>query len=103
MADQSGKRPSGLVMWFAQKRYGYGAGLPIVWQGWAALIVFVIAMAMPAMVAARLHFADLRQAWVVIAIVAANVVCTGIFLWICKSRTLGGWSWRWGEQGRDDR
>jgi hypothetical protein len=20
--------------WFAQKRYGFGAGLPIAWQGW---------------------------------------------------------------------
>ena len=21
--------------WFAPKRFGYGAGLPIAWQGWA--------------------------------------------------------------------
>ena len=24
--------------WFAPKRYGFGAGLPIAWQGWALLL-----------------------------------------------------------------
>ena len=24
--------------WFAPKRYGYGAGLPITWQGWAIVL-----------------------------------------------------------------
>ena len=23
--------------WFAAKRYGYGSGLPIAWQGWAVI------------------------------------------------------------------
>ena len=27
--------------WFAPKRYGYGSGLPISWQGWAVTIAFV--------------------------------------------------------------
>ena len=27
--------------WFAPKRYGYGAGLPISWQGWAITLGFV--------------------------------------------------------------
>lgn len=27
--------------WFAPKRYGYGAGLPIAWQGWALTIGFI--------------------------------------------------------------
>ena len=27
--------------WFAPKRYGYGSGLPISWQGWAITIAFV--------------------------------------------------------------
>ena len=27
--------------WFAPKRYGLGAGLPIAWQGWAVLAVFI--------------------------------------------------------------
>jgi len=27
--------------WFAAKRYGWGWGLPLCWQGWAVLAVFV--------------------------------------------------------------
>jgi hypothetical protein len=27
--------------WFAPKRYGYGAGLPITWQGWAVTLAYV--------------------------------------------------------------
>lgn len=27
--------------WFAPKRYGYGAGLPISWHGWALTIGFL--------------------------------------------------------------
>ena len=27
--------------WFAPKRYGYGAGMPISWQGWAITLVFI--------------------------------------------------------------
>ncbi len=28
--------------WFAPKRYGYGAGLPIAWQGWAAITLVLL-------------------------------------------------------------
>ena len=31
--------------WFAPKRYGYGAGLPISWQGWAIAVVFLALVA----------------------------------------------------------
>lgn len=30
--------------WFAVKRYGYGVGLPIAWQGWMLVTAFVAAM-----------------------------------------------------------
>jgi len=26
--------------WFRAKRYGWGWGLPLTWQGWAVLVVF---------------------------------------------------------------
>jgi hypothetical protein len=35
------KRP----IWFAAKTYGVGAGLPVSWQGWGALIVALLATA----------------------------------------------------------
>lgn len=30
------------TFWFAVKRYGYGWGLPVRWQGWAVLIVYFV-------------------------------------------------------------
>lgn len=30
--------------WFAVKRFGYGVGLPIAWQGWMLVTAFVTAM-----------------------------------------------------------
>ena len=27
--------------WFRAKRYGWGWGLPLTWQGWAALAAFI--------------------------------------------------------------
>jgi len=31
--------------WFRAKRYGWGWGLPLNWQGWAVLVVFVLLLA----------------------------------------------------------
>ncbi len=41
-----------LKYWFPAKRYGWGWGLPVVWQGWAvlgcyAIIAVFIAFAVP--------------------------------------------------------
>lgn len=30
--------------WFPMKRYGWGWGLPIAWQGWVALGAYMVAM-----------------------------------------------------------
>ena len=29
-------------IWFPAKKYGFGWGLPIAWQGWAVLMVYVL-------------------------------------------------------------
>ena len=34
--------------WFPAKRYGWGWGLPSVWQGWVVMAVFVGALAIGA-------------------------------------------------------
>jgi hypothetical protein len=33
--------PTDARYWFPAKRYGWGWGLPVTWQGWAVLIAFV--------------------------------------------------------------
>lgn len=31
--------------WFPAKRYGWGWGLPVTWQGWAVLVAFFVLLA----------------------------------------------------------
>jgi len=73
--------------WFAAKRYGWGAGLPIAWQGWALSAAFGISV-----------FA----AWYllhdeVLAFVSILVPLSVVFMVICARTTRGGWHWRWGK------
>ena len=74
--------------WFAPKRYGFGAGRPISWQGWALVIGFMIVI-----VAAFVGFEDRP-------IIALSISAPlGVILSIIAARTTrGGWRWRWGDR-----
>lgn len=73
--------------WFAPKRYGYGAGLPIAWQGWALLLGYLIIV-----IAAATAFADKPL------VMAAIIVPATLLLVLISARTTrGGWRWRWGK------
>ena len=79
--------------WFAPKRYGYGAGLPIAWQGWALLAGYLIVIG-----AALLLPAVLPDSGVFVAVYGAIVLlATAVLLVVCERKTEGGWRWRWGE------
>jgi len=72
--------------WFAPKRYGYGSGPPISWQGWALTLGFA---ALAIVVSARFAHQPLK-------LVAVLAPFTVAFLVICARTTKGGWRWRWG-------
>ena len=74
--------------WFAPKRYGFGAGLPISWQGWALTIAF-IAIAWGSVFLLR------DRPGVVVAVLAPLTI---IFTIIAAKTTRGGWHWRWGKK-----
>ena len=74
--------------WFAPKRYGYGAGLPISWQGWAVTLGF---LAICGALVALLRDRPLQ-------LVAALVPLVAILLVITARTTRGGWRWRWGKE-----
>jgi prolipoprotein diacylglyceryltransferase len=76
------------TQWFAPKRYGYGAGLPVRWQGWALIIGFVAALVAIAFTL-RHHL---------IQLIAALVPITLAFVVIAARTTRGGWRWRCGEE-----
>lgn len=74
--------------WFAPKRYGYGAGVPIRWQGWALCAGYGLLC-----VCAALLFA--REPLVMVALL---VPLTVTLIVITARTTRGGWRWRWGDE-----
>jgi hypothetical protein len=74
--------------WFAPKRFGYGFGLPIAWQGWAALLVYTVALYLAS------HLFDRST----VAFAAAVIAITAMFLWVAARTTRGGWRFRQGEE-----
>jgi hypothetical protein len=72
--------------WFEPKRYGYGAGLPIAWQGWAVMAAFFL-------VAAAAAFCFAGRPLILASILAPATI---VLLVITARTTRGGWRWRWG-------
>ena len=76
--------------WFAPKRLGYGAGLPIAWQGWALVGAYAATVTIAAILLTPRHpalFAGLA------------IILTVPLIIVSAQHTRGGWRWRW--NGRD--
>ncbi|WEK45304.1 MAG: hypothetical protein P0Y56_09675 [Candidatus Andeanibacterium colombiense] len=78
--------------WFAPKRYGYGADLPIAWQGWAVLGIYLAIAIAPGVAAIFLGPIALGVGLV------ALLLGTWALIVITRKHTRGGWRWRWGEK-----
>lgn len=74
--------------WFASKRFGYGFGLPIAWQGWAVVLIYIVALYLAS------HLFDKST----VAFAAAVIAITALFLWVAARTTRGGWRFRQGEE-----
>jgi len=74
--------------WFAPKRYGYGTGLPISRQGWAALIGYIALVAL----------AGFLIPYSLLAYIIIVLAATAAFILLCARKTRGGWRWRWGKR-----
>lgn len=90
MATRRGRRRKDDA-WFAPKRYGYGAGLPLCWQGWA-MIAAHIALILIALPVIRFK---------ITVFVLYATVMTLLSLPFYAAKTRGGWRWRWGDRDRD--
>lgn len=73
--------------WFAAKKFGYGAGLPIAWQGWALILAFLGAL---------IGLALLLMPGRPTPFVAIVVILSVLQLILVARKTRGGWRWRWG-------
>ncbi|KHK92551.1 hypothetical protein [Novosphingobium malaysiense] len=78
--------------WFAPKRYGYGAGLPIAWQGWALLAAYCAGITGAGLLAQNGAPAERTAAFALV------LVLTALLIAIAARRTRGRWKWRWGER-----
>ena len=74
--------------WFAPKRYGFGAGLPIAWQGWALFGAYFAILALAGWL--------LKASPLALLVVVSSA--TFILLLIAARTTRGGWRWRWGRK-----
>jgi hypothetical protein len=70
--------------WFRAKRFGYGAGLPFKWQGWALLLSH-----MALIVGVALLIDDQPMVLVPVVLLLALAPMP-----IYAARTEGGWKWR---------
>jgi hypothetical protein len=77
--------------WFAAKRYGWGWGLPTVWQGWVVLAAFI------GLVAAGAFIFPPHQSTA--AFVGYIVVLCAVLTGICWLKGEPS-RWRWGNDDR---
>lgn len=73
--------------WFAPKRYGYGAGLPIAGQGWAVMLAYFVVLGLPAWLLAS-------NTAILLGVVALATIA---LLVVAMRTTRGGWRWRNGD------
>jgi hypothetical protein len=74
--------------WFRVKRYGFGAGLPCSWEGWALLAGFLVIV-----VSSAIAFTD-RNPMLHLGVVLAATAIVVIVSW---RKSDGPWKWRWGQ------
>ena len=61
--------------WYAAKRYGWGWGPPITWEGWVVLILVLAAIIVPARLFVRSHGPGLYLAYVAALAAVQSLVC----------------------------
>jgi len=79
--------PDSDAYWFPAKRYGWGWGPPVTWQGWAVVAAWLTALA------AGVIFLRLRHHWLwwLMYIVGLTILMT--LICYLKGEPL---KWRWG-------
>jgi len=83
-----GEMPNDKTYWFPAKRYGWGWGLPIAWQGWAVLAAFALLM----LAGAALLLPSGEAAFV-----AYSAFLCALLIAICSAKGEPP-SWHWGDK-----
>jgi len=84
--------PNSESYWFPAKRYGWGWGPPVRWQGWVALVIWAAALAEGLFLLRHHQNAPwLRLAYVLLMCILFGVVC------YVKGEPP---KWRWGGEAK---
>ncbi|MDE3023672.1 MAG: hypothetical protein KGI54_17800 [Pseudomonadota bacterium] len=78
-----------LEYWFPAKRYGWGWGIPVTWQGWAVIVVYVLFVLLAVITVPPIIY----PLWFLIVLVLLNAMLF-IICWL-KGEPL---RWRGGRQ-----
>lgn len=73
--------------WFPAKRYGWGWGIPVTWQGWAVMVLFFILLIAVAVTVPP----QLAPAKFIAYVVILSLALTGVCWWKGEPPR-----WRWG-------
>jgi hypothetical protein len=75
--------------WFPAKRYGWGWGIPITWQGWTVFVLFFVFVLLGA-------FWFLPSRGPISFLIYTAVLC-GVLMLICWAKGEPP-RWRWGDK-----
>ena len=81
--------PAERAYWFPAKRYGWGWGLPSMWQGWVVLALYALLVALGVVL-----FPPRREPVAFVAYVVALTVLLMAICWLKGEPP----RWRWGER-----
>ena len=84
--------------WFKPKAHGYGA-TPANWKGWAATLAFVAVILLESLLLLgwQLDRASGPAGWQIAAWLLLVATATVAFIALCRAKTDGQWTWRWGK------
>jgi hypothetical protein len=82
--------PTGKSYWFPAKRYGWGWGLPVTWQGWVVMLLWLAAVFAGVFL---LRHDPYRRAATIAFVVIMGVVLCLICYWKGEPPR-----WRWGDR-----
>ena len=81
-------------LWFPAKRYGYGWGFPVAWQGWVVLLGYVAILVWDFM---RLDAVSHSNSDTILSFVIDTFVASAILVFIAY-KTGEKPRWRWGNE-----
>jgi hypothetical protein len=77
-------------IWFPAKKYGYGWGLPITWQGWLVMICYILLSVLGGV---GLSY----YAMALVVFIPYILLLTCLFILICWKKGEKA-EWRWGDK-----